>query len=50
MKIYTFIVDPSGRSIQVPAEDEGSAHRCAWLLLTEDERDRTASLECIEIQ
>lgn len=48
MDTFTFIVDPSGKEIEVQAWTKKEAARLAWNQLTEDERDSTASLEMVE--
>lgn len=49
MKTFTFIVDPSGKEIEVTAETEKEGHKKAWESLLPEERDNVASLECVEV-
>jgi hypothetical protein len=47
-RTFVFVVDPSGKEITVTAASEKAAHRAAWESLTDDEKNATACLECVD--
>lgn len=48
MNRYTFYIEGCGTTINVLAETEKEAHKEAWELLSDEQKDHTVNLDCIE--
>jgi|TARA_R110000868_G_scaffold63120_2_gene190269 hypothetical protein len=50
MSKYTFYVEGCGIELSVTADSEKSAHKMAWAMLSDEQKNSAACLDCVEVE